>query len=251
MPQSRAGTGCSKQKATGSQVSSCLLPVAVCLLLLAGCTTAGNNSRPPATINNDPLLGGPPIQPPGGRAAAPAPSPSTATAAVPTLTAPSTSTSTAALASGTAQPLDATHDLRIGGNPDSSPAAPSSAPVPGTPTSDWKGQAPVVLRGPEPATLPPSSSPPVPRQQQPAPGIALMGGTRVMTFEQAQAQLRVRGVTWQRLEIWGDEGNWKFSCSIPNAQNPAIRRSYESPPLPDPLTAVQAVLDQIDRDQRQ
>jgi hypothetical protein len=211
-------------------------------LLLAGC--ASSPTSRPTPNNNDPLLGGPPIQPPGGRAAAPAASPGTATAAVPPLTAPSTSTSTAALASGTAQPLDATHDLRIGGNPDSSPAAPSGAPVAATPTSDWKGQAPVALRGPEPATAPP----PAPRQP-PAPGIALMGGTRVMTFEQAQAQLRARGVTWQRLEVSSDDGKWKFSCSIPNAQNPNIRRNYEGPPLPDPLTAMQAVLDQIDKDQ--
>jgi hypothetical protein len=77
-----------------------------------------------------------------------------------------------------------------------------------------------------------------------------MGGVRGMTFEQAQAQLRMRGVTWQRLEIWGDDGKWKFSCSIPNAQNANIRRSYESPPLPDPLMALQAVLEQIDKDQR-
>jgi hypothetical protein len=217
---------------------------AVVCLLLAGCSS--NPISRPAPPGVDPLLGGPPIQPPGGRAAAPAASPDTATAAVPPLTAPSTSTSTAALASGTAQPLDATHDLRIGGNPVGGPAAPPGAPVTATPASDWKGQAPVVLRGPEPPA--PTPAP----QQAPAqsPGIVPVGGIRVLTFEQAQVQLRARGVTWQRLEVLGENGQWKFSCSVPNGQNPNIRRNYESPPLPDPLTAIQAVLIQMDRDQR-
>jgi len=49
-----------------------------------------------------------------------------------------------------------------------------------------------------------------------------------LTYEGAQAQLTARGVTWQRLETWGDQGDWKFTCSIPNKQNPYISRTYEA-----------------------
>ena len=61
--------------------------------------------------------------------------------------------------------------------------------------------------------------------------------------------LRQRGATFQRLETWGDDGEWKFSCAIPNRQNPAIRRTYEAR-AGDPMVAVRAVIDQIDKEQR-
>jgi hypothetical protein len=205
-------------------------------LVLGGCA---NQDRPAA---NDPLLGGPPMKQPG-RVAAPAPG--TPIASVPSLPAPATSTSTAALASGTAQPLDATHDLRIGG----AGAGPvGGTPVSGAPTDGWKGQAPggVVLRGPETAGPPPSPAPP--RQEPAGSGITLVGGARVASFEQAQAVLRARGVTRQLLEL--DGGRWKFSCWIPNRQNPDINHMYESPPAPDPVSALQAVIDQIERELR-
>ena len=197
-------------------------------LVLGGCA---NQDRPAA---NDPLLGGPPLKQPG-RVAAPAPG--TPVASVPSLPAPSTSTSTAALASGTAQPLDATHDLRIGGAGGSTGGTPVSA----TPADDWKGQAPggVVLRGPEMASPPPAPA---------GSGITLVGGVRVASFEQAQAILRARGVARQRLEL--DGGRWRFSCWIPNRQNPDINHMYESPPAADPVSALQAVIDQIERELR-
>src|ERR1700687_1581570 len=66
-----------------------------------------------------------------------------------------------------------------------------------------------------------------------------------LTYEQAQASLTARGVTWQRLETWGDQGDWKFTCSIPNRQNAYISRTYEAE-AHDPLSAVRGVLDQLD-----
>ena len=65
------------------------------------------------------------------------------------------------------------------------------------------------------------------------------------TYEQAQAILAARGVSWQRLE--GDQGKWKFSCSIPNPQNRNISRTYEARDA-DHLAAIQAVLDQISKE---
>jgi hypothetical protein len=50
-------------------------------------------------------------------------------------------------------------------------------------------------------------------------------GNRAVDINPLLAVLRQRGATFQRLETWGDEGEWKFSCAIPNRQNPAIRRT--------------------------
>ncbi len=60
--------------------------------------------------------------------------------------------------------------------------------------------------------------------------------------------LAARGVTWYRLETWGDNGQVKYTCSIPNRQNPHIRRTYEALAR-DRSSALRAVLDQIDREQ--
>jgi hypothetical protein len=71
------------------------------------------------------------------------------------------------------------------------------------------------------------------------------------TYEQLQSMLTARGVTWQRLEKWGDEGDWKFSCSIPNKQSPNVSRHYEAKVAgPNGLAAIRAVLDKIDLEQR-
>lgn len=68
-----------------------------------------------------------------------------------------------------------------------------------------------------------------------------------MTYEEARAVLQQRGVTWQRLETWGEDGLWKFTCAIPNAKNPNIRRTYEAQ-APDAIAVLRAVIEQIDRD---
>lgn len=90
------------------------------------------------------------------------------------------------------------------------------------------------------------------RQPQPVaasgPVTAPFNGPRNSSYEQAQAQLAARGVIWQRLESAGDTGEWKFSCSIPSRQNPNIRRTYEGRAR-DALGAIQAVLEQMDKDQ--
>ena len=68
------------------------------------------------------------------------------------------------------------------------------------------------------------------------------------TFEQAEAQIKARGALWQRLDTVGDNGGWKYSCSVPNRQNPTIRRTYEAT-AGDPVAAVRAVLDQLNQEQ--
>lgn len=71
--------------------------------------------------------------------------------------------------------------------------------------------------------------------------------SRIASYEQAQSYLASQGVTWQRLETWGDKGEWKFSCSIPNKQNQYISRNYEAK-APDYLAAIQAVVEQMQKD---
>lgn len=70
---------------------------------------------------------------------------------------------------------------------------------------------------------------------------------RVRSFEEAQQFLTAHGVKWQDLQTTG-EGEWKYSCSIPNKANPSTMRTYEGRDRYG-LTAIQQVIDQIVRDQ--
>jgi hypothetical protein len=163
----------------------------------------------------DPLFGG--VKPTPGLTGA-------ANTAVPPLPGPTTTASTAALASVNPRPLDGSHDLRI-----TDQVAPNTTqlqqPIMGSPAAP--GFAPVSRQG---QISPPANS-----------------GN--ISYEEAQGRLAARGVAWQRLETWGDQGDWKFTCSIPNRQNPYISRTYEAD-AHDPLSAVRSVLDQIEHDQR-
>jgi hypothetical protein len=118
-----------------------------------------------------------------------------------------------------------------------------------------------VLEAPQPVSESTSNLPPVApaeanlqRTAASVPAIAASSAssTAALTFEQAQQILKQYGVTWQRLETWGDQGQWKFRCSIPNPSNPSVNRWFETTkPLPnDPLTAVRAVIDQLQKEQR-
>lgn len=188
------------------------------LLFCLGC--AGSNIRqPPAAA--DPLAGGV-ATPAGGPSASAVPPPTPVPPPVPPLPVSTGTQSLAALAAGAqAKPLDATRDLRI--------ATPVNNPNAGT-----SPQATLIA----PAT--PVVSQPVARGSAPA-------GTHVATFEQAQGFLTSRGVKWQSLQTWGDQGAWKFTCSIPNPKNQYISRTYEGQAR-DSLSAIQAVIDQIERD---
>jgi hypothetical protein len=216
-------------------------------LMTSGCS---NSLRKP---QGDPLFGN--VKPQPGLNAADATNP------VPPLPGPTSTGSTAALASVNPRPIDGTHDLRI---PDSTLAGNANpawngagsigtAPPITVPTSPVaNGMAsPVALAPGGQLQQPTTGFAPVSRMQSgTTPGAdatRLAGGN--LTYEGAQAQLTARGVTWQRLESWGDQGDWKFTCSIPNKQNPYISRTYEAE-AHDPLSAVRGVLDQLDHDQR-
>jgi hypothetical protein len=145
-----------------------------------------------------------------GQAAALPPGP------LPPLPAPSSTASNAALASHPFRPLDGSHDLRI--------------PSRGAPPNPQAEFTPV-------------------NRPSPIPTLSHGIGAETNTYEQAQARITALGPTWQRLESQGNPAEWQFSCSIPNRQNPSISRTYQAQGQ-TALAAMQAVLEQIDREQR-
>jgi hypothetical protein len=209
------------------------------ILLMAGCGHFGNSR--PAPSNNilspgDPLLGVPPVKA-ASYTTPPAIEPENTTSnsnnVSTTMPAPSSTTSPAALAAGGHPSLDATHDLRI----------PNGQP----PRDAWRGQssdAGIALNKPEPA--PPAAAPPG-NDPRPGTSVVLTGGSSIVSFDQAWAALRARGMTWSVLESNDAANEWKFACWIPNRQNPDVHRSYEASG-PDPLGVLRAVLAKIDQD---
>jgi hypothetical protein len=214
------------------------LPV-VALLALAGCES-GFGSRQ----SGDPMLGihapPTPVQSSGGGAS----STQTATNTVPPLPGTISVPNQAALASGTKQTPDNPRDLRI--------ATPTVVPA-----SSPGGAASGNVRVDEPVPIPETTSKTMSAPTASA-GMQPRGGAAVppppgasMTFEEAQQHLKRLGVVWQRLDQVS-QGQWKFQCSLPIPGQTNMNRTYENQaPLPrDPLSAVRAVIDKIEKDQR-
>lgn len=227
--------------------ASRILHSALILFVVAGCEA-------PYGFKGDPLTGNMPTHPAplqfAGGASGPTATP-TASASVPPLPSSHTETSPAVLASGNPKLAEAASDLRLGG----APASLSS-------NSAARGASPngVVLDGPEPvpqstSRLTPTAPMPTPRLQPiaastPTATAPPASAAEALTFEQAQALLRSWGVTWQRLETWGEKGQWRFRCSLPIPNRPNLNKTYETAsPLPsDPLTAIRAVIEKIEQD---
>ncbi len=197
--------------------------IAIMSLIACGCNGVHK-------AQGDPLFGG--VKPQPGLTGA-------ANTPLPPLPGPTTTASTAALASVNPRPLDGSHDLRIT-DPTNTPAAASGQ---GFGPSGTQLQQPVMGAPPTPGFAP------VSRQGQTVTNPGATAGSTNLSYEEAQARLTARGVAWQRLETWGDQGDWKFTCSIPNKQNPYISRTYEAE-AHDPFSALHGVLDQLDHDQR-
>jgi hypothetical protein len=76
-----------------------------------------------------------------------------------------------------------------------------------------------------------------------------VSGPAGASAEALVALLQARGVSWYRLETSAETGEIKFTCSVPNATNPNIRRMYEAKAR-DARTAMLAVLTQMDQERR-
>ncbi|MCX7699475.1 MAG: hypothetical protein N2039_01225 [Gemmataceae bacterium] len=192
------------------------------LALAAGCVTDRPDPRRP-----DPLTGLPKQIPPADRAISSTFDPKRNEAAAVTASA---NTNPGSMNGGVS-------NLSIGGTSPSSPSSTSS-----TAASAWSGT--------ESKTVPPTSTIGTRPGLTPAEPVSVMvgGGPRIRTFEEAQQFLAARGVKWQDLQTTG-EGEWKFSCSIPNKNNPNSVRTYEARDRYG-LHAIQKVIDQISRDQQ-
>ncbi|HWG46856.1 MAG TPA: hypothetical protein VN688_29100 [Gemmataceae bacterium] len=220
-----------------------LMLMAAALAALAGCES-GYGAR-----QGDPFVGirAPAMpSPAAGTGTTPA---STATAAVPPLPGSVTSPALGVVAGGTTlTPENPRADLRM--------PAPQVVPVSSPGAARGLAPSSAVLGEPEPASQASSSLRPVPSvpsggfQQTGASVPGAAATSSVMTFEQAQQFLKKRGVAWQRLETLGDQGQWRFRCSIP-VPNQKINHTYETvSPFPyDPLTAIRAVISQIEQGQ--
>jgi len=231
-----------------------LAPLALVLAFLAGCSGLNRNTTGGAAMV-DPLVGGAAIKPPA-QALQQTTGP---TAAILPLPPPTTNSpaSTAALASGMTKPFDKDHDLRIA-SPESDPSREGwgrQGAIQGIPTNGNGSGA--VLRGiipvnddatrQEPLTnTAPAASP---RADIGAQEAAPNFGVRLTSLEEAESLLKARGVLWHGLDMMGDTGEWKFTCIVPNRQKQGSRRTYEARDR-NRLAAIQAVIDQIDKDQQ-
>jgi hypothetical protein len=199
----------------------------IVLLMLSGCA---NMSRTPAATPTDPLLGTPP-----GTQVKPLVPGATPTASLPPLP-PSTDpgAGTASLA-GLQRSGNLGSDLRI-------PNASASSDGWNTSGANLQPAATgAVLQVPQANLAAPAPPAPIASTAPSAtPG-------QLTSYEQAQELLQARGVVWQRLEAVGDTGEWKFSCAIPNRQNPRLRRVYEAR-AKDSMSAVRSAIDQMDKD---
>lgn len=199
------------------------LGVSSLCLCLAGC--AGQNRAPAG----DPLLGEAAARPAAAPVAGATPP---ASIPVPPAPAPYPNGSNAALAGGQPKPLDENNNLRIG----------TPTPLPDNRPPPPPASGGTFLNQPQPVPVP--TPPPDPQSTR---NFGTLTSNRAGNYEQAQALLAAHGVNWQRLETWGDQGGWKFSCSIPSKQNANISRTYEAQAR-DYLTAMQAVLEQIEKE---
>jgi hypothetical protein len=214
----------------------CLLVVPLALLLGIGCQTAptGGGGLARGTIDSDPLKGGGPPLPPAGSALARgerlggtlANQGGRPSGPLPALPTPSSSTSPAALTAGATSTLDQT-------------AAPLR--IPGDTTWRGPGESPrVTIQPPAPAAgFDTTPAVPLPATTQ----VAHLNGA---TDEQLLRILQARGV---QPEVRFVANEWLCTCRVPNGNHPNLLHVYEAA-ADTKAAALQAVIEQIDRDRR-
>jgi hypothetical protein len=111
--------------------------------------------------------------------------------------------------------------------------------------ASWGTQAGATLQHPEPIGDPVAKHNAISESGVTQANVVAVGGRVLSVYDQLQAGLKARGVTWQRQETWKD--GFKFTCQIPNPGNPRVHRTYEAT-AGDYMAAIQAVLEQIDKE---
>jgi hypothetical protein len=205
----------------------------VCCSLLFG-LAAGCESNFVTRQQGDPLLG---IHAAPKSVESPsAPSNATAQATsgpIPPMPSSYAATGTAPVAGGETATSENPRNLRMAGDP----VAPASVPSAGA----ARGAPPTVRVGnPEPAPTVGTTA------NLAASPVSSASAANIRTYEEAQQFLQQHRVTWQRMSQ--DDGEWKFACGIPNPSNPHVNKTYQtSKPFPDLLSAMRAVIAQIEQ----
>jgi len=194
---------------------------------LLACSCAPNDFGP----SNDPLLGGgPPVRPPSAAVAGPV---QPVGGGVPPLPATPPSGSPAALTSSGRGPLDPSRpELRIPGTDSGRPPWQGSG----------GGTSGVALQPPQPLT----GGGAVPLQ--PKPGAQLTSNATAATYEQLRAQLVKRGVNVLTITTNFETGETTLMCQVPRSGTPNVHQAYQTKAR-DEVSALQAVLDQLAKDQ--
>lgn len=197
------------------------------LCLSAGLLTGCSGGTPPKN-GPDPLIPGPPIPKEGATARGAQDKP------LPVMPAPGGATTNAEIAAGAVPKLDKERDLRIPGDKD--------------PTDSWRDNTSGVSLGtPGPARAG-GSLPPVPTVGGFTPAGGPTGGA-ITSVDQGLHALERYGVKGFRLEQQRETGQWRCTCSIPNKDKPTFKQTYDTTAA-DPLSALRAVVDQVERDNR-
>jgi hypothetical protein len=201
-------------------------------LFAAGCSYFNKNT----TAAADPFLGGPPVSAPSKTGNQQSAMPVTA---LPPLPAPNSSASPAVLATGPLRTWDNSRDLRIG-NPQANAG-----------NDGWVGRNPNLPKSGTGAALvgiqPPAEVASRNESQPPYSPVSLPS-SQVTTVEQAQAILKSRGAIFQQFAQDRDSGKVRFSCILPDRQNPDRHHVYEYTAA-DSLSAIRAALNAVDQGQ--
>lgn len=216
------------------------------LLLLAGGLFYLTGCNGQQMTNNDPLRGGPTIPASTVASATTNPTNRSRTSPLPDLPAPAHTTSQAALAAGVNQSLDTSPSLRIPAGLGTTVSNPNGAAGPGVSLSQPQPITTSNAATPIPVSVPGA---PVTSHASPA-GLATPAKPlRKEDYAMAQQTLASRGVLKQKLEDLGNDV-WRFSCSLADRQAPNVIHRYQAEATGNHgLTAIWAVLDEIDRDQ--
>jgi hypothetical protein len=244
------------------------------LLSLAGCSTfdAGTTASAPdpflgPAVASPPKVAGTNVQPPPGAA------PKAFAGVLPAAPAPNSAVSVAALAPTSVHPTGDREDLRMGGSrtmqngedwtPTSSTSVASNGVratlnQPETTATPTRSPAPALLtqnNNPAPtaqsATWPPPQAAQAATQTSPGASPDTTAHTSreepPATIDAAAALLTKKGAIWQRPSGNGETGEVLFRCGIPNLRTNKVR-TYEARAR-DQLSAMQAVIEQIDNGQ--
>lgn len=260
-PENRDWRGPGRWRGAGILAAAGLLSLAGCSSLDSGTTASAPDPFLGPAVAAPPKLASTTVQPPPGSP------PNTYAAVLPAAPAPNSAVSVAALAPTSVHPTGDRDDLRIGGTRTNNgegwaPTSGTSVAAngaratlnqPETNVVPARTTAPTVLtqntNPPQSATWPP------PAVQPQAPSSTAAQETPSTTsreelptsIDAAAALLTKKGAIWQRPSGNGETGEVLFRCAIPNTKTNKIR-TYEAR-AKDQLSAMQAVIEQIDKGQ--